>query len=98
MNGHTLCSGELAAFSFTDSRSSRRAARHLGQAAKSPKAYWAQEDLEVMTKDFKKELSMFNLNIHWMAFLMLLGKVYFSLLYMFCIYFMAKNLTSIRKS
>ena len=70
----------------------------MGQAAKSQKAYWSQEDLGVMTKDFKKEVTTSNLNIHWMVFLTLTGKVYFSLLYMFCIYFMDKNLTSIRKS
>ena len=52
----------------------------MGQAAKSQKAYWSQEDLGVNTKDFKKEVTTSNLNIHWMVFLTLIGKVYFSLL------------------
>lgn len=76
----------------------QKGSRGLGHATKSQKAYWAGEDTEVMTQDFKKEESTSNFNINLMVFLMHLGKVYFIPLYKFCICFVDINFISIRKS
>lgn len=50
-----------------------------------------------MTKDFKEE-EVITSNFNLIVFLTHLGKVCFGLLYIFRIYFMDRNLISIRKS